>query len=173
MAQAASTLRAGLLYNPAMPPPRNQTIAGELRRIAAELENQQANPFRVRAYRQAARLIERLTEDAGELARRGELIKIKGIGKDLAQKISLFCETGRIDAGPSPPEEIPPELTPWLTLPDFSPSLVRHLSERLGIRTLDDLETLVRSRLLRTLPGMTARDEEILEGIARLRAGLS
>ncbi|MBI3807162.1 MAG: histidinol-phosphatase, partial [Nitrospirae bacterium] len=48
-----------------------------------------------------------------------------------------------------------------------------HLSERLGIRTLDDLEALVRSRLLRTLPGMTARDEEILEGIARLRAGLS
>ena len=160
-------------YNPVMVPPRNQTIAGELRRIAAELENQQANPFRVRAYRRAALLIERLTEDAGELARRGELIKMKGIGKDLAQKIALFYETGRIDAGPSPPEEVPPELAPWLALPGFSPSLVRHLSDRLGIRTLDDLEALVRSRLLRTLPGMTARDDDILDGIARLRAGLS
>lgn len=160
-------------YNPVMVPPRNQTIAGELRRVAAELENQQANPFRVRAYRQAARLIERLTEDACEMAHRGELIALKGIGKDLAQKIALFCETGRIDAGPSPPEEVPPELAPWLALPGFSPSLVRHLSDRLGIRTLDDLEALVRSRLLRTLPGMTARDEEILDGIARLRAGLS
>ena len=156
-----------------MVPPRNQTIAGELRRIAAELENRQANPFRVLAYRQAARLIERLTEDAGELARRGELIKMKGIGKDLAQKVALFCETGRIDAGPSPPEEIPPELAPWLALPGFNPSLVRQLSDRLGIRTLDDLEALVRSRMLRTLPGMTARDEEILDGITRLRAGLS
>ncbi len=151
---------------------RNQAIAGELRRVAAELEHQEANPFRVRAYRQAARLIERLAEDAGELARRGELIKLKGIGKELAQKVALFCETGRIEAGPSPPEEIAPELTPWLTLPGFSPFLVRHLSERLGIRTLDDLEALVRSRLLRTLPGMTARDDEILEGIARLRAEL-
>lgn len=156
-----------------MVPPRNQTIAGELRRVAAELENRQANPFRVRAYRRAARLIERLTEDAGELASRGELIHMKGIGKDLAQKIALFCETGRIDASPQPADEVPPELASWLTLPGFSPSLVRHLSERLGIRTLDDLETLVRSRLLRTLPGMTARDEEILDGIARLRAGLS
>ena len=163
----------GISYTPVMVPPRNQTIAGELRRIAAELDNQQANPFRVRAYRQAARLVERLTEDAGELARRGELIKMKGIGKDLAQKIALFCETGRIDAGASPPEEIPPELAPWLTLPGFSPSLVRHLSDRLGIRTLDDLDALVRSRLLRTLPGVTARDEEILDGIARLRDGLS
>lgn len=157
-------------YNPLMVSPRNQTIAGELLRIAAELENQQANPFRVRAYRQAARLIEHLTEDAGELARRGELIKMKGIGKDLAQKIALFCETGRIDAGPSTPEEIPPELASWLALPGFNTSLVRHLSERLGIRTLDDLEALARSRMLRTLPGMTARDEEILDGIARLRA---
>ena len=154
--------------------PRNQLIAGELRRVAAELENQQANPFRVRAYRQAARLIERLAEDAGELARRGELIKLKGIGKDLAQKIALFGETGRIDAEPAPSEEVPvpPELASWLALPGFSPALVHHLSERLGIRTLDDLEALVRSRLLRTLPGMTANDEEILEGIARLRAEL-
>lgn len=154
-----------------MVPPRNQTIAGELRRVAAELENRQANPFRVRAYRRAARLIERLTEDAGELARRGELIALKGIGKDLAQKIAVFCETGRMDAGPSTPEEVPPDLAPWLALPGFSPSLIRHLSERLGIRTLDDLDALVRSRLLRTLPGMTAKDDAILEGIARLRAG--
>ena len=155
-----------------MIPPRNQSIAGELRRVAAELENQQANPFRVRAYRQAARLVERLTEDAGELARRGELIKMKGIGKDLAQKIAVFDETGRIEAGPPPPDEVPLELAAWLTLPGFSPFLVRHLSERLGIRTLDDLEALVRSRLLRTLPGVTVRDDDILEGIARLRGGL-
>ena len=160
-----------LSYNPPMVPPRNQTIAGELRRIAAELDNQQANPFRIRAYRHAAHLVERLTEDACELARRGELTKLKGIGKDLAQKISLFCETGRIDAGPSSPEEVPPELASWLALPGFTPSLVRHLSDRLGIRTLDDLDALVRSRLLRTLPGVTTPDDVILDGIARLKAG--
>ena len=151
---------------------RNQAIAVELRRVAAELEMQQANPFRVRAYRQAAQLIERLAEDAGELSRRGELIKIKGIGKDLAQKVALFCETGRMEAGSLAPDLVPAELAPWLTLPGFNPALVRYLSERLHIRTLDDLEALVRSRLLRTLPDVTVGDDQILEGIARLRAGL-
>ena len=151
---------------------RNQAIAVEFRRVAAELEMQQANPFRVRAYRQAARLIERLAEDAGELSRRGELIKIKGIGKDLAQKVALFCETGRMEAGSPAPEPVSPEFASWLTLPGFNPVLVRYLSERLHIRTLDDLEALVRSRLLRTLPDVTVGDDQILEGIARLRAGL-
>jgi len=152
-----------------MIPLRNPLIAGELRRVADELEQQQANPFRVRAYRRAAYLIERLTEDAGELAQRGELIALKGIGSDLARKIALFCETGRIETTPSQPEELPPELGRWLALPGFTPALIRHLSTRLHIQTLDDLEALVRSRLLRTLPGITARDEDILAGIARIR----
>ena len=157
-----------------MGPRRNQAIAAEFRRVAAELELQQANPFRIRAYRQAAQLIERLAEDAGELSRRGELTKIKGIGKDLAQKVALFCETGLIEAGPPPTyDTVPQELASWLMLPGFSPSLIRYLSERLHIRTLDDLEALVRSRLLRTLPDVTAGDDQILEGIARLRAGLT
>ncbi len=149
-------------------------MMGHLRNqaIAAELEMQQANPFRVRAYRQAARLIERLAEDAGDLSRRGELIKIKGIGKDLAQKVALFCETGRMEAGSPAPGPVSPEFASWLTLPGFNPVLVRYLSERLHIRTLDDLEALVRSRLLRTLPDVTVGDDQILEGIARLRAGL-
>ena len=121
---------------------------------------------------QAAQLIERLAEDAGELSRRGELIKIKGIGKDLAQKVALFCETGRMEAGSHVSEPLPPEFASWLTLPGFNPSLVRYLSERLHIRTLDDLEALVRSRLLRTLPDVTVGDDQILEGIARLRAWL-
>lgn len=153
--------------------PRNQAIAAEFRRLAAELETQDANPFRIRAYRQAARLIERLSVDAGELARLGELTKLKGIGKDLAQKVALLCEQGRLDE--SPPEvhsgEVPAELSPWLSLPGFSPALVRHLHDRLCIRTLEDLDALVRSRLLHTLPGFSGDDEQLLEGIARLRAG--
>ena len=150
--------------------PRNLAIAAEFHRVADELESRHANPFRVRAYRQAARLIARLSEDAGELAHRGELTKLKGIGKDLAQKVVLFCD-GRIEATADPPVEVPAELASWLQLPGFSPSLVRHLHDHLHIRTLDDLEALVRSRLLRTLPDFTASDEQVLEGIMRLRNG--
>lgn len=156
-------------YNPVMIPARNQAIAGEFLRIAENLERRQANPYRIAAYRRAARLIQHLTEDAGDLARRGALIKMKGIGRDLAQKVATFCETGRMEADPADVSPLSPEVVAWLTLPGFTPALARHLSERLCIRTLDDLEALVRSRLLRTLPEVTATDEQILEGIARLR----
>jgi DNA polymerase (family X) len=151
--------------------PRNLAIAAEFHRVADELESRHANPFRVRAYRQAARLIARLQEDAGELARRGELTKLKGIGRDLAQKVALFCDGGRIEATADPSPEVPTALAAWLQLPGFSPSLIRHLHDHLCIRSLDDLEALVRSRLLRTLPDFTADDEHVLEGIRRLRAG--
>lgn len=149
---------------------RNEAIASEFLRIAAELEDRHANPYRIRSYRQAARLIERLTEDAGDIARRGELIKMKGIGKDLARKVATFCETGRIEADTADMRPVSPDVQAWLTLPGFTPSLVRYLTEHLAIRTLDDLESLVRSRLLRTLPTVTATDEQLLEGIIRLRA---
>jgi DNA polymerase (family X) len=153
--------------------PRNLAIAAEFHRIADELESRHANPFRVRAYRQAARLIARLSEDAGELARRGDLTQLKGIGRDLAQKVVLFCDGGRIEATADPPVDVPAAVASWLQLPGFSPSLVRHLHDHLHIRTLDDLEALVRSRLLRTLPDFTASDEQVLEGITRLRSGAS
>ena len=171
-AQARAIAVGGELpYNSVMVPPRNLAIAAEFHRVADELESQHANPFRVRAYRQAARLIARLQEDAGELARRGELTKLKGIGRDLAQKVALFCDGGRIEATADPSLEVPTALAAWLQLPGFSPSLIRHLHDHLCIRSLDDLEALVRSRLLRTLPDFTANDEHVLEGIRRLRAG--
>ena len=59
---------------------QNDMIAAEFLRIAAELDDEGANPYRIRAYRRAAGIIARLMEDAGALALRGELTKISGIG---------------------------------------------------------------------------------------------
>jgi DNA polymerase (family X) len=146
---------------------RNQAIATEFRRIAAELERQDANPFRIRAYRRAANVIARLPEDAATVAHRGELIRIKGIGTELAKKIEHYCEHGRME---STEEPVAPEISAWTALPGLNASVVRYLYERLQIKTLDDLETLVRSRFVRTLPDVTATDEEILAGIEQLRA---
>jgi DNA polymerase (family 10) len=154
-----------------MVPPRNQAIAAEFMRIADELEDRGTNPFRLRAYRRAALLIGRLTEDAGDMARRGDLIKITGFGKDLTQKVIQLCETGRIEASPADAAAVPEDVAAWVTLPDFTPALVCYLAERLKIRTLDDLEALVRSRMLRTLPEIRASDDQLLEGITRLREG--
>jgi len=148
---------------------RNHAIAGELRRMAAELDRQQANPFRIRAYRRAADAISRLTEDAAAVARRGELIQIKGIGADLAKRIEAYCAHGTMNAG-AEEELLPAAIAEWASLPGVTISILRYLHDRLQIRTLDDLEALVRSRFLRTLPDVTAADEEILEEIYRLRA---
>jgi len=104
------------------------------------------------------------------LARRGELIKIKGIGADLAQRISAYCEYGRMDLETMKDTFLPAEIVMWGTLPGLNAPVLRYLHDRLQIRTLDDLERLVRSRLLRTLPGVSATDDDILAGIAHLRA---
>jgi DNA polymerase (family 10) len=149
---------------------RNQAIAAEFQRIADDLERQQANPFRVRAYRRAAKAIGRLTQDAGAMAHRGELTRIKGIGADLARKVDIFCQYGRLDLH-ADDEALPAVVISWATLPGFSASLVRYLYYRLHINTVEDLETLVRSRFLRTLPEVTATEEEILASIARMRSG--
>jgi DNA polymerase (family X) len=162
----------------------NEAIAAEFRRIARDLERQQANLFRVRAYRRAADVIAELPEDAAAIARRGDLIRIKGIGAELARKIETYCEYGRMDATDTEEgkgrvlarpgwagDEVPSTVADWTTLPGLNASLVRYLYNHLRIRTLDDLEALVRSRFLRTLPGVMATDEDILEGIRRLRRG--
>jgi DNA polymerase (family 10) len=152
-----------------MAEPRNHAIALELRRIATELDRGHANPFRIRAYLHAADAIAHLPEDAAAVARRGELTKIKGIGADLAKRIEDFCEHGRTEAD-TEKAMLPTVIADWTSLPGLSGSIVQYLHDRLQIRTLNDLEALVRSRFLRTLPGITAADEEILEGIARLRS---
>jgi DNA polymerase (family 10) len=149
---------------------RNLAIVWELRRLAAELDRQQANPFRIRAYRRAADAIARLPEDAAAVARRGELIRIKGIGADLAKRIEAYCERGTMSTGAEGEELLPAAIANWASLPGFTTSILRYLHDRLQIRTLDDLEALVRSRFLRTLPDITAADEAILEEISRLRA---
>jgi DNA polymerase (family 10) len=149
--------------------PSNDAIASELRRMANDLDRLQANPFRIRAYRRAAEAIAVLPEEAAVVARRGELIRIKGIGADLAQRITAYCEYGRMDREMPSDVALPGDIRTWASLPGLSPSILRYLHDRLQIRTLDDLEALVRSRFLRTLPGITAADEDILEGIARLR----
>jgi len=138
---------------------QNDMIAAEFLRIAAELDDEGANPYRIRAYRRAAGIIARLMEDAGALALRGELTKISGIGEDLAGKVAAFYQ------------QLPAEIAAWVNLPGLNAAIVRHLYQRLHIRTLDDLEALTRSRLLRTLPELTASEDEILDGIARLRTG--
>ena len=74
---------------------KNLEIAHIFGNMADLLEIQGANPFRVRAYRNARSSLEALTDTVDEIARRDALKEIPGIGKDLAGKIVEYIETGR------------------------------------------------------------------------------
>ena len=138
--------------------------------MAGLLSGRETNPYRVRAYRKAAESLLALEEDITKIAQRGDLQSIPGVGKDLAAKIQEYVSTGRIQAYEELKTPLPEEVKSWMNFPGFSEHLVHDLYFRLGIQTLEDLERLVRSHLLRTVPGMVERTEEILEAIHRLRS---
>lgn len=150
---------------------KNHQLANLLITLGELLGSQGANPHRVRAYKRAAETIAGLKEDITEIATRGGLQELPGIGKDLSAKIQEFIRTGTIRSYQELTTPLPEPVHTWMTLPGFSEPVVNDLYFRLNIRTLDDLEALVRSHILRTRPGITATTEEILEGIASLRTG--
>jgi DNA polymerase (family X) len=143
----------------------NQRLATLFRSMADLLSSQRANPYRVRAYRRAADALLAIDDDVAILAERQELEDIDGIGTDLAKKIEEFLETGTIRAYEELQTPLPIEVRNWATLPGLSESLVTYLYFRLGIRTLPDLEQLIRSHLLRTLPSFSGSEEHLLQTI--------
>ncbi|MBD0316485.1 MAG: histidinol-phosphatase [Nitrospiraceae bacterium] len=145
----------------------NQRLAALFRSMAELLASQRANPYRVRAYRRAADTLLQLDEDVGAVALRGSLEELDGIGKELADKITEFLQTGTVRAYEQLKRPLPAEINNWTKLPGLSESLVAYLYFRLGIQTAADLEQLVQSHLLRTMPGFTGSEDVLLEAIRR------
>jgi DNA polymerase (family X) len=133
--------------------------------MADLLSSQRANPYRVRAYRRAADALLAIEEDVATVAERQGLEDIDGIGTDLARKIEEFLETGTIRAYEELKTPLPTEVRSWATLPGLSDSLVAYLYFRLGILTLADLDQLIRSHLLRTLPSFSGSEEHLLQAV--------
>jgi DNA polymerase (family 10) len=145
----------------------NQRLAALFRSMADLLSAQRANPYRVRAYRRAADALLTLEEDVAAVAQRQGLEEIDGIGADLSKKIEEFLETGTIRAYEELKTPLPAEVKNWATLPGLSDSLVTYLYFRLGIRTLKDLEQLIQSHLLRTLPSFSGSEERLLQAVQK------
>jgi DNA polymerase (family 10) len=147
----------------------NRKIAELLYAIADSLEARRENAYRTRAYRRGAEALLHLEEDVSEIARRGQLTDIPGIGKDLSSKVGEFLRTGTMAAYEAVRRPLPPEIADWSTLPGLTEAAVQYLYHRLGIRSLSDLDALVRSHLLRTLPGLSISEHDLLAAIqARL-----
>jgi len=147
-------------------------IADLFERIANLLEWKGENPFRIRAYRKAALNLRHLSGDLEERVRSGTLEEIPGIGKDLAHKITEAVQTGRIAYLKELEREVPPEVVEWMAIPGMGPKTARLIYEHFKVTSIQALETLIRSKKLRTLPGFRAkREENLLKGIELLKAG--
>jgi DNA polymerase (family 10) len=148
----------------------NRALASLFQSMADQLEARRENPHRIRAYRRAAESILQLHDDIAVVMQRGGLKEVSGIGKDLAAKVEEFLKTGSIQAYEQLKRPLPPDIAAWITLPGLTDVAVQYLYFRLGINTLEDLDALVRSHLLRTLPGVVVMEEELIAAITILKA---
>lgn len=149
----------------------NTEIAETLDDIADLLEIQSANPFRVRAYRNASRTVRGLGTEIGALLRQEkDLSELPGIGKDLAGKLRQLAETGKLPLLDELHRQVPAIAAELLHLPGLGPKRVRQLTEELDIRTLEQLHRALIDGRVGELPGfgekMVASLKEALESRA-------
>jgi DNA polymerase (family 10) len=148
----------------------NATISTLFDEFADWLEIDEENPFRVRAYRRAAQVVRELPEDIQQVAEQDRLLKVAGIGKDLAGKIEEFIKTGKIAALEELRSKFPPTLRDLLEVPEVGPKTVSLLFKRLQISNLDELEAAAHAGTLSALPRMGKKTQEnILRGIQLLK----
>lgn len=151
---------------------KNQDIVRIFNDIADLLEIKGENPFRIRAYRRAALNIESLTKDVAGISK-DELMKVPGIGQDLAGKIEEYVKTGKVQTYEDLKKEVPEGLGVLLSVPSLGPKTAKLLSDELKVKNLEDLERLAREHKLSGLPGIKEKTEEnILKGIEMLKRGM-
>ncbi len=152
-------------------PIHNEDIAAAFDEIADLLEIENANPFRVRAYRNAALTLRGLPQEASEWVAQGrELTELPGIGEGLAKKINEFLQTGKMSALQQLHKKVPASVEELLKIPGLGPKRVRALFLNEGISNLDQLERAARGRRIQQLPGFGEKTEQkILEVLASQR----
>ena len=132
----------------------NARIAAVFEEIADLLEVQGENPFRIRAYRNAARTVNQQGPAFAERAARGEeLGKLAGVGADLDAKIHEIARTGNCELLQQLRRAVPRGTASLLRIPGLGPKRVRALSERLDIHTPVQLREAAQSGRMQALRG--------------------
>ena len=139
----------------------NLAIARVLAEIGDLLEIKNENPFKIRAYRNAAETILHLGSQVADMTA-AERLAIPGIGKDLAGKLAELVETGTIRYHQDLLAEFPPTILDLLHLQGVGPKTVSLLYSGLGIQTLDELRQAASEGRLRALKGMGAKKEALI-----------
>ena len=147
-------------------------VARTLDEIASLLELKGENPFKIRAYENAARALEGLTQDLGGLIEAGTLTEVRGIGESIALRITELWKTGRMKYHEELLAAVPPGYADMVRVPGLGAKRVRLLGEKLEITSLAELKAAAAEGRIRTLKGFGEQSErKILEGIALLERG--
>jgi DNA polymerase (family 10) len=155
-------------------PVHNADIARIFEEMADLLEIGDANPFRVRAYRNAARLVGDLQLDiAATLGKGAALPKLPGIGADLDARIREIVATGHCAALDRLRRTLPPAITELLRVPGIGPKRVKVLYHDLDVQTLPQLYKAAREGRIRGLPGFGEKTETKLLQAAEAHLGAS
>lgn len=127
------------------------------------------NPFKARAYRKAAHVLESTLLDIAELSAEGRLQEVPGIGDALAKKIKELVETGRLNYYEDLKKKIPPSTRQLLMIPGVGVKTARLLFRELNITSLEELKEAAREQRLQGLPGIGEKTKEaILQGLKEL-----
>ncbi len=147
-------------------------IAAVLNDIATLLELKGENPFKVRAYSSAARIIETISEE--EIVQRvgaGTLQEVKGIGEALSQKIGELYATEKLEFYEKLKASLPPGLVELLDIPGVGPKKIKALREQLGVDSIEKLADACTAGKVAALAGFGEKTQaKILEGIANRQA---
>jgi len=148
-------------------PVHNADVAAVFEEIADLLEIRNENPFRVRAYRNAARNLQGMgVPVADRLARGEDLTELPGIGADLAARIGEIVTTGRCRLLETLHRQVPHSVTDLLKIRGLGPQRVRTLYQELDVQTLEQLARAAHDGRIRALPGFGAKTEQaILEAV--------
>lgn len=141
-----------------------------LESIASILELKGENPFKVRAFSNAAHALEAYPGELSQALVSGELAKLKGIGRATLDVVSEVVRTGQSSALAALQREVPAGLVEMLRISGLGPTKIRALHQQLGIATVAELEAASRDGRLAGLPRFGDKTaQKILRGIEFLR----
>ena len=145
----------------------NSEIADIFNQMADMLEIKGENPFKVRAYRNAARTVQNLGKSLEDLAESGmDLTKLPGIGADLSEAITEILKTGKFSKLEALKKELPQGLDKLLSIEGLGPKRIRQLYDSFGITSLDELAEVAQNGEIYNLKGFGPKlVDKILKGV--------
>jgi DNA polymerase (family 10) len=147
-----------------------EQVASVLTEIGTLLELQGENPFKTRAYQNAARTLESLAEPLEKLVAEKRLGEVKGIGDALQQKITELVTTGKLRYYDDLKASIPAGLVALLDIPGLGPKKIQALRKAMGVESVEALEKACQEGRVAGLAGFGDKTQtNLLEGIERRR----